>query len=86
MPELSRFYGLIILLRFREHPPPHFHVKYQEHQASINMATLETTAGWLPTRAKALMLEWASEHREEMLAAWNEVQSGRTPEKIAPLP
>ena len=62
MPELSRFYGLIIRLRYREHPPPHFHVKYQEFDASINMRTLEITEGWLPGRAKALAL---GRHRTE---------------------
>ena len=86
MPELSRFYGLIIRLRYREHPPPHFHVKYQEFDASINMRTLEITEGWLPGRAEALALEWASEHRVELLAAWNEAQAGIEPNKIDPLP
>ena len=85
MPELSRFYGVCIILRYREHPPAHFHVKYQEHKASINMQTLEITAGWLPNRAKALALEWASEHREELLAAWDAARAGKTPNKIAPL-
>ena len=85
MPELSRFYGIIIVLRYREHPPAHFHAKYQEHEASIDMQTLELTAGWLPNKAKALVLEWAAQHQAELLQAWNQARSGIQPAKIAPL-
>ena len=85
MPELCRFYGIVIVLRYREHPPPHFHAKYQEHEATVDMQNLRVTEGYLPNRAQTLVLEWASQHREELLEAWNTARSGQSPSKIAPL-
>lgn len=29
MPELSRFYGIIIRMFYGDHPPPHFHAVYK---------------------------------------------------------
>lgn len=31
MPEIARFYGIVIKLFFGDHPPPHFHAVYGEH-------------------------------------------------------
>ncbi|MDW8310566.1 MAG: DUF4160 domain-containing protein [Verrucomicrobiales bacterium] len=85
MPELARFYGIIIRLRYSEHPPPHFHVKYQEHNAAFDIQNLTMIKGWLPARAKSMVLEWASQHRAELLTAWRQAAAGRIPDKIAPL-
>ena len=63
MPEISRFFGIIIAMYYNEHNPPHFHAKYQEDEAQFTIDTLEIIKGKLPVRAKALVLEWASEHR-----------------------
>lgn len=69
MPEISRFYGIIIIrMYFQDHNPPHFHVEYQGEQAEYSIKTLELLAGKLPNRANALVLEWASLHRDELLA------------------
>jgi Domain of unknown function (DUF4160) len=70
MPEISRFYGIIIALYYNEHNPPHFHAKYAEFQAEIDIRTLQIINGDLPKRAKALVLEWADEHREELMQDW----------------
>lgn len=71
MPEISRFYGIIIALYYNEHNPPHFHAKYGNYQAEIDIRTLQLIVGELPTRAKALVLEWADEHRTELLEDWD---------------
>ena len=39
MPEISNFYGIIIYMFPQEHNPPHFHVKYNEFKASIDIRT-----------------------------------------------
>jgi len=85
MPEVSRFYGISILLYAQEHPPAHFHAEYQEHEAVFDIATLRLKQGWLPPRARSLVVEWAALHREELENAWTALRNGRTPAKIAPL-
>jgi len=57
MPEITRFYGIIIKLFFGDHPPPHFHVIYGELNAIFNIETLEVIEGDLPARARKLIVE-----------------------------
>lgn len=86
MPELCRFYGIIIRMYFMDHNPPHFHAEYQGQRAEFDIRTLELIAGSLPGRARALVLEWASMHRAELLANWNRAVEGEPPSPIDPLP
>jgi len=55
---------------FDEHPPPHFHAYSGEHDASIAIDTLEVVEGRLPRRALGMVLEWASQHRQELRGNW----------------
>ena len=86
MPELSRFYGIIIYMYFREHDPPHFHAAYGEHEASIDIRTFGVLAGHLPARSLGLVVEWAELHKDEIQEAWNRARDHQLPHKIAPLP
>ena len=83
MPELCRFYGIIIRMYFDDHAPPHFHAFYGEYQALMNIETLAVLRGHLPPRAHGL--EWASLQQEELRKAWNKVKRMETPDKIASL-
>ncbi len=85
MPEICRFYGIIIRIHVRDHPPPHFHALYGEHHAVIELGSLSTLQGRLPARARRLVLEWAVLHRDEVMAAWNRAHGGEPPGTIAPL-
>lgn len=85
MPEICRFYGIIIKIYFNDHNPPHFHAEYQEHKAEYDIRTLEVIAGALPKRANSLVLEWAFEHRSELLENWALAKIQKTFNKIAPL-
>jgi len=85
MPEISRFYGIIIRMFYNDHNPPHFHVVYQENEALIKIETLEVMEGHLPQRAKSLTIEWAIEHRDELLENWKKAKSRETLDKIEPL-
>ena len=67
MPEISRFYGIIIRMYFQDHNPPHFHAEYQGMKAEYSIETLEILAGKIPLRAHSMVLEWASMHRKELL-------------------
>ena len=59
MPEICRFFGIIIRMFFNDHEPPHFHAVYGEQEALIEIETLAIYRGYLPRRALALVLEWA---------------------------
>jgi hypothetical protein len=67
MPELSRFFGIIITMFYDDHAPPHFHVRYAEHKAIITIDSLTLLEGHLPPRVFGLVAEWggASSGRAE---------------------
>ncbi|MCU0596660.1 MAG: DUF4160 domain-containing protein [Desulfobacterota bacterium] len=67
MPTISAFYGIVIQMFWADHAPPHFHALYGEHEALVNVRTLEVMQGSLPRRALVLVLEWATQHRGELL-------------------
>ena len=85
MPEISRFYGIVIGMFYDEHRPPHFHVRYGEHQAVVRINELIVMEGALPPRALGLVVEWAAKHRKELLNNWDAIEAGRAIKKIAPL-
>jgi len=70
MPEICRFLGIIITMYFDEHNPPHFHVRYNEYRASLEIKTLNIIAGSIPAKVKGLVEEWAELHKEELLEMW----------------
>ena len=79
MPEIARFYGIVIKLFFGDHPPPHFHAVYGEYIGLFNIETLEMIEGDLPSRAIDLVVEWASIHREELKKMWDTQEFHRLP-------
>ena len=83
--EVGRFYGIVVRIDFREHKPPHFYARYAETEAAIGIRDLTLLEGELRERARVLVLEWAAEHRHELLEAWERAQRGEAPGKIAPL-
>jgi len=85
MPELSRFYGIIIRMFPGDHPPPHFHAVYQGDQVQVGIETLEVMKGQMPRRALSLVLEWAALHRAELRQAWDTASRNQAPAKIEPL-
>jgi len=82
MPEISRFYGIIIRMYYGNHNPPHFHAEYQEYKAEYNIQTLDIIAGQMPKRAHALVLEWASMHKKELKENW---EKASIPDSINPI-
>ena len=85
MPEVSRFYGIVIQIYYGDHPPPHFHALYAGEVAKIAIETLQVIDGSIPKRALALVLDWTSIHQQELLEAFNRAASLQAPGKIAPL-
>lgn len=88
MPEIARFFGIIIRM-FAEpgapHHRPHFHAYYQDDVGIFAVDTIELIGGSLPQRQRRLVEAWAEIHQAELLAAWERLQEGRPPGKIEPL-
>ena len=86
MPELCRFYGIVIQMYYDDHPPPHFHARYGNQEAVLTIGSLAVIRGRLPPRANGLVVEWAAQHQSELHEAWQRVERHEDPGKIAPLP
>lgn len=88
MPELSRFFGIIIRMFAEpaaEHHRPHFHAYYQGAVVVIAVDGIEVLEGTLPLRQQRLVEAWAELHQAELLRDWELLQSGQPPAKIEPL-
>ncbi|MEP7233659.1 MAG: DUF4160 domain-containing protein [Ignavibacteriota bacterium] len=88
MPELSRFFGIVIRM-FREeglqHHKPHFHAEYQGQSVTYSIEPIELIAGEFPTRQKRLVEAWAELHKEELSEDWQILVQGKIAKKIQPL-
>ncbi len=85
MPEISRFFGIIITLYYDDHSPPHFHVRYGDQRAIIEIATLAFIEGSLSPRVRGLVVEWAALHRSELMDDWNLAMQHAPLKRIPPL-
>ncbi len=84
MPVLSRFYGLVVYMNYREHNPPHFHAKYQGFEVSIEIESGIVT-GNMPSRALKLLFEWMELHKDELIANWKLAEQRKALTEIEPL-
>lgn len=86
MPEISRFFGIIIAMYHKDHFPPHFHARYGDFVAIFDIISGEIIEGSMPRRAIRLVQDWAELHKNELINNWNESQKDN-PEfsKIDPL-
>jgi len=85
MPEISRFLGIVIAIYYKEHGPAHFHAKYGEQTGAFSISELKLIDGRLPKRIISLVLEWAFEHREELMDNWRLAEARMPLRKIEPL-
>jgi len=85
MPEISRFFGIVIAMYWDEHNPPHFHALYGDDEVLIDIRTLSVFSGRLPPRALGLVIEWATLHQEELMDDWKRAQGQEQLLKIPPL-
>ena len=85
MPEISRFYGVVIKMYFNEHNPPHFHAEYGEYKALININSMGIVSGKLPSRVLGMVVEWASMNQSQLKREWNKARNMESLGKISPL-
>ena len=81
MPEISRFYGIVIKMFFKpkEHEPSHIHALYGEYLGEFNILTMEMIQGDLPKKAQELVREWLSLHQSELQEMWEKQQIWKLP-------
>lgn len=81
---ISRFYGIVIVMYFNDHNPPHFHAKYSGHEALFDFTGV-IIKGSLPARASRLIKEWIELHHDELQANWVRARTGEPLTPIKPL-
>lgn len=85
MPEISRFFGIIIRMYFDDHDPPHFHAIYGDTEALVGIDPIRLLHSDLSSRAASMVIEWAALHQQELMQNWESLREERPARKLAPL-
>ena len=85
MPEISRFFGIVIRMYYDDHLPPHFHAIYGDSEAQVCFNPIYILNGNLPHRAVSMVIEWAALHQVELHENWQRLNADLAPNKIEPL-
>ena len=85
MPEVSRFFGIVIRMYFDDHNPPHFHALYAGNEAQVGIEPIILLEGNLPNRAASMVVEWAALHQRELMQNWERLRNDQPAERIEPL-
>ncbi len=85
MPEICRFFGIVISMFYDDHDPPHFHATYGGKSAKISVKGLRVLEGKFSKRALRLIKEWAKKNQKKLMEDWELARHGKRPSKIQPL-
>jgi hypothetical protein len=85
MPEISRFFGIIIAMYYNDHSPPHFHARYGEFEIKVAIESGEVLEGEMPRRAKSFIIKWWSLRRADLAENWRLAEQRRALKMIQPL-
>lgn len=88
MPTISMFYGILVMMYFRDndrHHLPHIHARYQSNEASLSLEDGSILEGHLPAKQLKMVQVWIDIHKEDLLVDWELAVNGDTPFRIAPL-
>ncbi len=84
MPEICRFYGIIVFMNYNDHEPPHFHVRYQDQEITVEIAT-GLVAGKMSRRVLRMVFEWSDKYQDELRRNWERARARKSLEPIPPL-
>ena len=84
MPIISRFFGIVIYMFWRDHHPPHFHARYGDDEVIVEIETGKVT-GHITQRALTMIQDWREQHKEELLADWKLAEQNKPLIRISPL-
>ena len=85
MPEISRFFGIVIRMYFDDHSPPHIHAIYAGNEAQVGIEPIAILDGTLPNRAASMVFEWAALHQRELMQNWHRLHNAQPVKRIKPL-
>jgi hypothetical protein len=85
MPTISEFFGILILMFYDDHAPPHFHARYGEHEVVIRIDPVGVLRGRFPPKALSLVIEWAQMYQKNLMDDWNYAANNKKLHKIPPL-
>ena len=85
MPEISRFFGIIIAMYYSDHLPPHFHARYGSQRGRVAIDDMRMLDGDLSPRVRGLVIEWAALHQQELRRNWELAGAQQPLERIRPL-
>ncbi|MFH1386077.1 MAG: DUF4160 domain-containing protein [bacterium] len=85
MPEICRFFGIVIAVFYDDHNPPHFHARYEDQKVTIDINELTVKVGRLPPRVLGLVIEWAALHKDELIKEWELAKQQKPLFPILPL-
>ena len=85
MPEISRFFGIVIAMYYEDHAPPHFHARHGNREIRVAIATGAILSGSFPRQAERRVLEWLAIHRDEIQQDWELAERRKPLKKIDPL-
>ena len=84
MPIISRFFGIIVFMFWREHQPPHFHAKYGDQEVIVEIQTGKVTGNISP-RVLDMVQEWREMHEDDLIADWELAEENKPLKRIKPL-
>lgn len=85
MPEISRFYGIVVKMYYNDHAPPHFHAEHGGRQVVVAIDSLTIISGGLSPRATGLLMEWAMLHQNDLRRVWDQARGQQPLDKVDPL-
>jgi hypothetical protein len=85
VPEISRFFGVLVTMYYNDHPPPHFHVRYGKKKALVSIENAAILEGAVPARVLGLAVEWATLHKAELEENWDRARRKLPLQPIEPL-
>ncbi len=85
MPEISRFFGIVIRMFYNDHEPPHFHAEYQGERGKFDPTGRMLVGNIQSKTALRLIRQWAREHEADIRANWRRMKAGKPLEAIEPL-
>lgn len=85
MPEISRFFGIVVMMFYNDHAPPHFHADYGDEEWEIGIEPVRILKSGSNRRVRAMLLEWAVLHQDELREDWRRCRQHQAPNPIEPL-
>lgn len=84
MPVISRFFGILIYMYWKDHAPPHFHAKYADQEITVEIKTGKVN-GAMSRRGLRMVQEWRELHINELLDDWSRAENKKELNRIDPL-